>query len=40
MSTRGEGMPLNKLLLDLIEEANRDEDYNAILQVLNEGGDI
>ena len=35
-----EGMPLDKLLLDLIEECNQDEDYSAVLQVVNEGGDI
>ena len=35
-----EGMPLDKLLLDLIEECNRDEEYSAVLQVINEGGDI
>merc|ERR1711867_256358 len=34
------GMPLDKLLLDLIDAAHADDDYNAVLQVVNEGGDL
>ena len=35
-----DGMPLDKLLLDLIDAAHADDDYNALLQVVNEGGDL
>ena len=35
-----EGMPLDKLLLDLIEAGNADEAYSSVIQVVNEGGDI
>ena len=35
-----EGMPLDKLLLDLIEVGNNDEDYASVIQVVKEGGDI